>query len=221
MKVDKIKTNIQTLPQGRPWAAVSSSNNFSMPFYDNHKLDKSNNGKFDRSEGMKNFWKGIIKPFKEVFDYAKQNPAQFSIICAASIGLTFLSTACPPIGVLLTGLGCYFIGKPLIKGIKEVHNAKNGDDKEKALAEFGEAATYTVLTFGASVLTKILPNSKVENVHKAVKTVHKGSKHTIRLFSNATDVASLAPKAKAAAIVTAKGMLGAEISYNTENSFQR
>ena len=38
---------------------------------------------------------------------------------------------------------------------------------------------------------------------------------------SSTDVASFAPKAKAAAVVTAKGMLGAEISYNEGKQFMQ
>lgn len=209
------KINTQTIPQSSPWAAVSSAQRGCCATVKADEVDLSKNGKFDKSEAKKDFWMGIKKPFLDVYNYAKQNPMQFGIITVASIGLMALAAVFPPVGLALTGIGCYFIGNPLVKGIKELHNAKNGDDKEKACAQFGESLTYVVLTFGADALTKMFPAKKVAAVGSAVESVHKGSKHTLRFFSNATDVASFAPKAKVAAVLTGKGMIGAEISYNT------
>ena len=212
MKVENTKINIQSLPQDNQRNPVFSDKKIFKSSEIKQKEDLSNNGKFDKSEALKNFWEGIKKPFKEVRNYAKENPAQFITICAAGIGLTILSTVCPPAGYILTGVGCYFIGNPLVKGVKKIHNAKTGDDKEKAFTDFGESASYTALTFGTNVLTKMVP---APTVSKAVQGVNKGSKHTISFFSNATDISSFGPKVQEFLSMTGKGMRSSEISYKT------
>ena len=183
------------------------------------KQDLSNNKKFDISEAGKNFWTGIKKPFNDVIKYAKEHPAQAEIIGGACIGLTALSLAFPIAGYALTALGCYFIANPLIKGVKKVANAQNGDDKEKAFTDFGESASYVALTFGTNALGKVIPHS---DVSKATQVIHKSSSHMIRLWSNATDVASLGPRSSDLGLISTKFLnltknilRSGEVSYET------
>ena len=165
------------------------------------KQDLSNNKKFDINEAGKNFWTGIKKPFKDVINYAKAHPTQAVIIGASGLGLTALSLAVPLAGYALTALGCYFIANPLIKGVKKVANAQNGDDKEKAFTDFAESASYIALTFGTNALGKAIPHS---DVSKAAQVLHKGGKHMIRLWSNATDVATYGPRSSDLGLINAK-----------------
>jgi len=153
------------------------------------KEDLSNNKKFDFSEAAKNFWTGIKKPFKDVIEYAKENPIQAAIIGGACIGLTALALSSSTAAFALTALGCYFIAKPLIKGIDKSINAKNGDDVEKAFVDFGESASYTGLTFGTNILS-------FSKLNTASTILHTGGKNIISLWSNATDVASFGPKSR-------------------------
>lgn len=217
MKVD-ITNKINFIPsQNSPFASVAVINQnkyFLSAQAVSKKKDLSNNGKFDKDEAQRNFLKGAKKPFVEVYHYAKEKPGQFLAITSISLGLMALSAFFPPVGWGLTAIGCYFIGNPLVKGIKQMKSAKNGDDKEKAFAQFGESATYVLLTFGANVLSKISPHHSVLKTNKVAKYAHKGSKHTISFFSNATDVASFAPNMKITTIVAGKGLIDASHSYN-------
>ncbi|OGH95932.1 MAG: hypothetical protein A2039_02675 [Candidatus Melainabacteria bacterium GWA2_34_9] len=184
-----------------------------------NKQDLSNNKKFDLSEAGRNFLAGMKKPFNEVIKYAKAHPIQAIVMGGACVGLTALSLAFPVVGYGLTALGCYFIANPLIKEVNKVTNAKNGDDKEKAFADFGESASYVALTFGTNALGKVIPHSETS---KATKVIHKGGKHLINMWSNATDVASYGPRTSDIGFIgsnflnlTRKILRAGETSYET------
>jgi hypothetical protein len=211
MKVENTNSNIKLFSKNNSNSLKVNLSNKNIVF---QKIDLSNNDKFDKSEAKRNFWKGLKKPFKDVYNYAKANPIQFTIISGAGIGLTVLSMVNPLAGIVLTGLGCYFIAKPLIAGIKKVQNAKNGDDKEKAFMDFGESATYMFLTFGTNVMSKLIP---VSEISKTIQGVNSGSKNIINFFSNATDISSFGFKSQEFLGMLGKGMRSSEISYSAGN----
>ena len=215
MSIDTVKNNIINLPPRDARAAVSGSKEEQIfrALEKNQKTELSNNGKFDKSEAKKNFWNGFKKPFQEVVSYAKASPGKFAALSSISIGLMVLSAMCPPVALGLTIVGCGFIGVPLFKGLKQVKNAKNGDDKEKAFSQFGESATYALLTFGPSTLSKVLPSRHVAEVSKAAELAHKGSGHTMNFFSNATNVTSFGPSLGKTAAMAGKGIIGEKVSY--------
>jgi len=153
------------------------------------KTDLENNGKFDLPVFGKNIIEGLKKPFKDVVNYAKENPLQAALITTGAIGLTIAAGSSAIVAGGLMGVGFYFIGRPLFNAGVRISNAKNGDDYEKVGLDLGESATYAALTFAPKILPKPHPSHGT-----VLRAIHAHNHLHTNIWSNATDIASFGPR---------------------------
>lgn len=98
------------------------------------KADKSCNGKFDFSQALKNFGKGLVSPITSMFSSTKNFLIGAGMIAASTALVVATGGAAAPILVAVgLGMGAVQAGQ----GVYKVATAKSGDDIEKAFYDFG------------------------------------------------------------------------------------
>ena len=97
---------------------------------------KNNNGTFEWSEAGKNFVKGIISPFKPMF----QDVPSFFKGVAIGVAVAATCIALPGLGTVLLAGGLVWGAWKAVKGIGAIAAARDGDAKERAFSHFGESA---------------------------------------------------------------------------------
>lgn len=126
--------------------------------------DKSNNGKFDMSEGFKQFGKGIASPITSIFSSLESFAVTAGIAGAGLFVINKVKQAGPILIAAGTAFGLFQIGK----GIANVIKAKDGDAKEKALFHTGAGVSTVALSVATS--KPLLRNSGLIDDAVAVKT---------------------------------------------------
>lgn len=141
------------------------------------KVDKSNNNKFDFSEAVKNFGKGIISPFAALI----KHPLMAVGMIAGTVALTTLVPVLAP--VLAVGFGAFSvaqIGKGTYDAVKN-YKQGNYDDAEKSFDKIGQGVVGTALTaLGIKQGAKIAKEAKLMNELK-VNTISNAQKESIAM----------------------------------------
>ena len=124
----------------------------------NKKVDKSSNGKFDISECVKNFAKGLLSPITAVI----KHPLMTIGTLAATVALCSVVPVMAPILAVGFGtLSVYQVGKGVVEAAK---NYKNGeyDKAEKSFNKVGEGTIGVVLTaLGIKQSARVAKEAKV------------------------------------------------------------
>lgn len=107
--------------------------------------NKSNNGKFDASEALKNLGKGVISPITGMFSSVKNFAFGTAMIAGTSVLMAATGGAIAPV---LVASGVVMGGVQLVKAGIGIINAKNGDDVERSFYDIGGSAS----TLGLSAL---------------------------------------------------------------------
>ena len=124
----------------------------------NKKVDKSSNGKFDISECVKNFAKGLLSPITAVI----KHPLMTIGTLAATVALcSVVPVMAPILAVGFGALSVYQVGKGVVEAAK---NYKNGeyDKAEKSFNKVGEGTIGVVLTaLGIKQSARVAKEAKV------------------------------------------------------------
>ena len=142
--------------------------------YTDEKPDGEDDGEISWSEKLWSMGKGIIKPFKDMFNFSnKKETFKSCLKIAAGIGLAVASIAFPVVGLALAGVGAVVGGATLATGIVQANKSKKDADTRNAYENIGNGA-FTLITsllgFKAmknSIATKA---SAIDNANAAAAT---------------------------------------------------
>lgn len=152
------------------------------------KYDKSNNGKFDTTEAIKNFAKGIFSPIKAVIEHP--------IATLGTVGLTVAACHMVPIlgPALAVGFGAYSLAQVGKGAFDTVLNITKGDydGAEKSFNTIGEGTIGTVLSaIGVKQSAKVVQEARAMS-QLGVTSLPKGIKSEIAAnVSNKSFIANL------------------------------
>ena len=124
----------------------------------NKKVDKSSNGKFDISECVKNFAKGLLSPITAVIKHPLMTIGTLAVTVALC---SVVPVMAPILAVGFGALSVYQVGKGVVEAAK---NYKNGeyDKAEKSFNKVGEGTIGVVLTaLGIKQSARVAKEAKV------------------------------------------------------------
>lgn len=124
----------------------------------NKKVDKSSNGKFDISECVKNFAKGLLSPITAVI----KHPLMTIGTLAATVALcSVVPVMAPILAVGFGALSVYQVGKGVVEAAKNYNNGEY-DKAEKSFNKVGEGTIGVVLTaLGIKQSARVAKEAKV------------------------------------------------------------
>ncbi len=141
------------------------------------KEDKSNNGKFDVSECLKNFVKGVLSPLAVI----KEHPIMAIGMSVLTItACTFVPVIGPVMGIGFGLLSAFQLGKGVYNSAK---NYKNGDyDRaEKSFNEIGQGSVGVVMSvLGLKQSAKVAKEAKLMS-ELNVKSLTQAQREAIAL----------------------------------------
>ncbi len=167
--------------------------------FEKKKVDKSNNGKFDITEALNNFGKGLLNPLTAVIKHPVITIAMIGITAAACSLIPVLT---PILGIGFGALSLFQLGKGCVGVAKNIKN-KEYDKAEKSFDTVGQGTIGTILSAlglkqSAKVAkeAKLMSELKVNSLSTAQKEaiaaeVNKGSylnalKENLSLFTTKT-----------------------------------
>ncbi len=108
--------------------------------------DGKDDGEISWGEKLWSMGKGIVKPFKSMFNFSNTKETWKSIgKIGLAVGIGALSIAFPVVGLVLAGVGAVIGGATLTKGIVDANRSKKDADTKAAYENIGNGA-FTMIT---------------------------------------------------------------------------
>lgn len=122
------------------------------------KEDKSNNGKFDISECIKNFAKGVISPLTAI---VKHPLMTIGVVGATVVACQLIPVLGPILAIGFGGLSAFQLGKGVYDVVKNYKN-KDYDNAEKSFDKVGQGTVGVVMSaLGLKQSAKVAKEAKL------------------------------------------------------------
>lgn len=139
--------------------------------------DKSNNGKFDISECIKNFAKGVFSPVTSVIQHPFMT---IGVVAATAVACTLVPVLTPVMGIGFGALSVFQLGKGIQSVIKN-YKAGEFDKAEQSFNQVGQGTVGTVLSvLGLKQSARIAKEAKLMN-ELGVTSLNNAQKEAIAL----------------------------------------
>ena len=151
-------------------------------------LDKSKNGKFDISEALLNFGKGLISPVSVLIKHPIESIVALGLTVSACSIIPVLT---PILATVFSGVSLYQIGKGT-KNAVEDYNSGRYDDAEKSFDTIGQGVIGTLLSaFGLKPAAKISREAKLLAKGEKITPENASKLTKSGFFTNLKEILSL------------------------------